>query len=147
MKAKDCIDESVLEIRIVDSWPIDEIVELYKAGGWWKETYNKSGIPALIVGSFLFGVAVDSQTEKAIGMGRVLSDGVSDAYIQDFVILPKYRRCGIGKKLIQTLVHQCLSLGIQWIGLIAEPGSEFFYTDSGFRPMERHTPMRFHMEE
>src|SRR5512136_1059137 len=70
------------EIRLVNAWPEDEIVLLYKDAGWWKDTYDKAGISQLIAGSFAFAVAVDQKTGKSIGMGRVLSDGVSDAYIQ-----------------------------------------------------------------
>ena len=91
--------ESEIEIRFVKSWPEDDIVKLYKVGGWWKDSYDKSGIKQLIKGSFCFAVVIDKKTKKAIGMGRVLSDGVSDGYIQDLVILPEYRKKGIGKKL------------------------------------------------
>ena len=140
------MEKKQIEIRLVDSWPEDEIVALYKAAGWWKDSYDKAGIPQLIVGSFVFAVAVDKKTEKAIGMGRVLSDGVSDAYIQDLVILPPYRGENIGKKLVHALVDHCLSKGILWIGLIAEPGSSQFYTNLGFKPMEHYAPMLYTRE-
>ena len=80
------------EIRFVDSWSEDEIVEFYRAGGWWKESYDKSLINSMIAGSFVFAVVIDSKIDKAIGMGRVISDGISDAYIQDLIILPNHRR-------------------------------------------------------
>ena len=136
-----------IDIRFVSSWPEDEIVSLYKAGGWWKESYDKSAIKSMITGSFAFAVAVDKDTGKAIGMGRIISDGISDAYIQDFVILPKYRRQGIGKQLLNFLLEHCASKGILWIGLIAEPGQESFYSFAGFKPMKDHTPMRYQKGE
>ena len=132
-----------IDIRFVSSWPEDEIVSLYKAGGWWKESYDKSAIKSMIAGSFAFAVAVDKLSGKAIGMGRIISDGISDAYIQDFIILPKYRRQGIGKQLLNFLLEHCMSKGILWIGLIAEPGQESFYSFAGFKPMKDHTPMRY----
>jgi ribosomal protein S18 acetylase RimI-like enzyme len=135
------------EIRLVNSWPEDEIVLLYKDAGWWKETYDKAGIPQLIAGSFAFAVAVNQKTGKSIGMGRVLSDGVSDAYIQDLIVLASYRGQNIGKKIAQILIDFCISKGIQWIGLIAEPGSNNFYTTLGFKPMENHIPMLYIMEK
>jgi ribosomal protein S18 acetylase RimI-like enzyme len=136
-----------IDIRFVSSWPEDEIVSLYKAGGWWKESYDKSAIKSMIAGSFAFAVAVDKDTGKAIGMGRIISDGISDAYIQDFIILPKYRRQGIGKQLLNFLLEHCMSKGILWIGLIAEPGQESFYSFAGFKPMKDHTPMRYQKGE
>ena len=135
------------EIRFVTSWPIEEIISLYKVAGWWKDSYDPSGIPALIKGSYVFAVVVDTINKKTIGMGRVISDGVSDAYIQDFIILPGYRRSGIGKKLVQSLTNYCLAHGIVWIGLMAEPGSEQFYIASGFKHLIDYTPMLYYQEE
>ena len=136
-----------IEIRFVDSWSIDEIVELYRVGGWWKESYDTSLINQMIAGSFVFAVVVDTTRDKAVGMGRVISDGISDAYIQDLVVLPKYRGHGIGKKLVDSLIKQCLSKGIVWIGVIAEPGSDKLYRGLGFKPMKDHIPMLYQLEE
>ena len=71
------IDQNI-EIKIVSSWQENDIVNLYKAGGWWKETYNPSEINKLIKGSFAFAVVINTKLDKAIGMGRILSDGISD---------------------------------------------------------------------
>ncbi|MFO7677180.1 MAG: GNAT family N-acetyltransferase [Thermoplasmatota archaeon] len=131
-------------IKIINSWDTDEIVRLYKAGGWWKDTYDPSLIPGLISGSFVFAVVVDSKTEKAIGMGRVISDGVSDAYIQDLVVLPGSRDKGIGTNLVSVLIQECLKKNISWIGLIAQPGSFSLYSRLGFKPMKDHIPLLYH---
>jgi len=135
------IENKTFKIQLVTSWPIEEIVALYKAGHWWREWYHTSQISSLIAQSFAFAVAVDTTTGKAVGMGRVLSDGISDAYIQDVVLLPKYRKYGLGTKLVQMLISQCKKCGIHWIGCIAEPGIEQFYKELGFRPMKGHTAM------
>jgi ribosomal protein S18 acetylase RimI-like enzyme len=129
-----------IEIKIVDAWPEEDIVELYTAGGWWKDSHEKSGIKHLIKGSFAFAVAVHKN--KAVGMGRLLSDGVSDAYIQDLVVLPKFREEGIGREIVKTLVEYCKSKGILWIGLIAEPNQDGFYSSLGFKPMKNYVPMK-----
>ena len=81
-----------LIIEAVKEWPEDRIVELYRAGGWWKEEYDPSGIRPMIQGSFLFVIA--RMDDMTVGMGRAISDGVSDAYIQDVVVLPEYRKKG-----------------------------------------------------
>jgi ribosomal protein S18 acetylase RimI-like enzyme len=136
-----------IEIKFVDLWPDDEIVELYKAGGWWKDYYDKSGIKHLIKNSFAFAVVINKNNGKAIGMGRLLSDGVSDAYIQDLVILPEYRDQGIGRQLVEKLIDHCLSNNIHWIGLIAEPNQDDFYKPLGFKPMKNYIPMKYEQEE
>ena len=132
-----------IDIKLVDSWAEKEIVALYKSAGWWKDSCDPSGIKKLIEGSFVFAVVVDSASGKAIGMGRILSDGVSDAYLQDLVILPQYRRKGIGRTLVEVLLDYCLSRRILWIGLISEPGQDEFYSSLGFKPMDKHIPMRY----
>jgi len=132
-----------IDIKLVKNWDEREIVKLYKSAGWWRNSYNSSEIKKLIKGSFIFAVVVDSQSGKTIGMGRILSDGVSDAYIQDLVILPQYRGKGIGKKLVQILIDYCLSRKILWIGLISEPGQDNFYLSLGFKPMVKYTPMKY----
>ena len=141
------MDVDSIEIRLVKSWPVDEIVKLYTAGGWWKDSYDPMVINNLIFGSFAFAVVYDKNIKKAVGMGRVLSDGVSDAYIQDLIILPNYRNLGLGRKLVDFLINQCKEKGVGWIGVIAEPGSEEFYKRLGFKNMKNHKPMLLQMEE
>jgi len=135
--------EDDITIQLVRDWDDVDIANLYRAGGWWKEEYNQRELPHLIRGSFLFVVAVDRKTGHAVGMGRVISDGVSDGYIQDLVVLPEYRNTGIGAQIVSTLVKKCLEKGISWIGIIAEPDTEKFYLPLGFHPMEGHVPLKF----
>ncbi len=103
-----------IHIAIVSSWDEEEIVALYRAGGWWEDSFDPAGIPALIRGSFAFVVAADTKTGQAVGMGRALSDGVSDAYIQDLVVLP-----GTGGETWEPQSPPCL---LRDAGMRASPG-------------------------
>lgn len=132
-----------IEIKIVDKWPDDEIVNLYKSGGWWKDHWNPSGLKYLIKGSFAFVVAVDTKSKKAVGMGRLISDGVSDAYIQDLTVLHDYRGKGIGSKIVNALIKICKEKNINWLGLIAEPDQDEFYFPLGFKTMKNYVPMKY----
>jgi ribosomal protein S18 acetylase RimI-like enzyme len=132
-----------VEYEFVTQAPVEEIVALYRAGGWWQESAeNRSRIEPMIRGSFCFMVARAAEG-MIVGMGRVLSDGSSDAYIQDVVVLPDYRRRGIGRELIRRLTRHCLEHNIEWIGLIAEPGTPAFYTDLGYTVLEGYQPMLY----
>ncbi len=135
-----------IAVTIVHSWDEEEIAALYRAGGWWKEEYRTSDLRHLIHGSFAFAVATNEKTGQAVGMGRVIADGISDGYIQDLVVLPEYRKTGIGAEIVAALVSRCLQAGITWIALIAEPDTEQFYRPLGFCPMERHVPLIFRGE-
>lgn len=128
-------------VRVVDAWDQEEILQLYRAGGWWKDEYDPSTLPELIRKSFAFVVALDEKTDRAVGMGRVISDGISDGYIQDLVVLPEYRNKGVGKEIVAALVRKCTESGISWIALIAEPDTEAFYRTLGFHPMQGHVPL------
>jgi GNAT superfamily N-acetyltransferase len=132
-----------IAVTVVHSWDEEEIAALYKAGGWWKEEYKTEDLRHIIRGSFAFAVAADTKTGRAVGMGRVIADGFSDGYIQDLVVLPQFRKSGIGTKIVAALVTRCLQAGITWIGLIAEPDTEKFYQPLGFHPMEGHVPLIF----
>jgi aralkylamine N-acetyltransferase len=136
-----------IAVRLVRSWDENEIAGLYRAGGWWKEEYSASELPRLIEGSFLFAVAIHIRSGRAVGMGRVISDGVSDGYIQDLVVLPSCRGTGVGKEIVAALVNGCKESGISWIGLIAEPDTESFYLPLGFRPMTGHIPLLYRSDE
>ena len=135
---KDCF-----RIELVKSWEKEPIIELYKIGGWWKENMDANKLPELIRGSYLFAVAIDVITERAIGMARVISDGTADAYIQDLVVLPAWRQKGVGEMIVSKLLEHCRSRGISWIGLIAQPGTDSFYRTLGFKQMEGYMPMLF----
>ncbi len=113
-----------VRVELVNAWEEGPIVNLYKAGGWWREYMDASRLPELISRSYLFAVAVDSSTGRSVGMGRVISDGIADAYIQDVVVLSEFRRMGVGSMIISALLKGCRSRGITWIGLIAQPEYE-----------------------
>jgi ribosomal protein S18 acetylase RimI-like enzyme len=132
---------SEIAYEVVNSAPTDAIVSLYEAGGWWQEDpASRAMIPQMIRGSFCFLVAREPGG-RIVGMGRVISDGVSDAYIQDVVVLEAHRGRGIGREIIRRLTTHCREARIGWIGLVAEPGTRAFYTSLGFNPLAGYEPM------
>jgi len=137
-----CKSQNIV-VEIVKKADLPSIAELYKLGGWWNESSSLGEIPFLIKGSFAFVVAEERKNRRIVGMGRVISDGVSDAYIQDVIVHPDYRGLGIGEMIVKKLKLYCLEHGICWIGLIAEPGTEEFYKKLGFKKMKGCTPMLF----
>ncbi len=135
-----------INYQIIKQWPTDEIVKLYQSANWWKESDDaRAAIAPIIAGSFCFMVVTIE--EKTVAMGRVISDGVSDGYIQDLVVLKDYRGLGIGKNLTKKLTQYCQEKGLVWIGLIAEPGTTAFYENIGYKTMKDFIPMRFPTKE
>jgi len=132
-----------IEYEAVRSAPVDAIVALYASAGWWTESpEGRRVIPLMIRGSFCFMVA-RSPGGGVVGMGGVISDGHSDAYIQDVVVLPEYRGRGIGGELVRRLTAVCRDNKIGWIGLVAEPGTQGLYESLGYRPLAGYQPMLY----
>ena len=132
-----------LIIKTIKSASMKDLILLYKEAGWWESSYDSQPEflndivkdSALFVGAFL--------GKKLIGMGRALSDLASDAYIQDVTVLKEFRGKGIGKKIIQTLIEKLKENNVDWIGLIAQPGTSSFYKELGFELLKGHVPLRY----
>ena len=117
-----------------------QIIDIYREKGWWNEKKDHPALVARIVsGSHCFVIA-ESQGE-IIGMGRAISDGASEAYIQDMAVKNNFKRRGIGKKILQMILSRIQNDGLGWIGLIAEKGSREFYSDLGFKEFRGALPM------
>lgn len=134
-------NNSSIEIKLVKKINRDDFILLYKEAGWWKPEFSKdlSFIDSIVKNSFCFAGAFDNS--KLIGIGRSLSDGVSDAYIQDVTVLISYRGQGIGSRIVYTIINHLQANGIDWICLIAEPGTEIFYKKLGFQLMKGYSPV------
>ena len=120
---------------------IAAITRLYRQEGWWSpEPDNPDLVAGIVRGSHCFLTAV--QGNEIVAMGRAISDGVSDAYIQDVTVAPSYRGKGVGTTIIRKLVERLNEDGLEWIGLIAEKNSYHFYERIGFTRMTDSEPMR-----
>lgn len=137
----DCDGLKMIVLRVPTDSQIRQIEELYREQEWWESEIETSQqiVPRLIAGSHCFVVALEG--EDIVGMGRAISDGVSDAYIQDLTVRSDFRNQGIGQRILQTLLERLHADGLRWIGLIAEPGSYSLYHREGFRKMPDAVPM------
>lgn len=118
---------------------IKQIIFLYSRQGWWERGDTPALAAALIRKSHCFLAVFDKG--RAIGMGRAISDSVSDAYIQDVMVLDEYRGRNIGTRIIRALRRRLKADGIKWLGLIAQDNSEAFYEKLGFAAIKRARPM------
>ncbi len=132
-----------LTIKPIKSAFVEDLKALYKDAGWWEPSYdlNPEFLNYIVKTSAIFIGAF--YKKKMIGMGRALSDLVSDAYIQDVTVLKTYRGKGTGKKIIQALIKELKKKGVDWIGLVAEPGTSSFYKELGFDELKDHIPLRY----
>lgn len=132
----------VVRCRFLQTADTLDLMTLYKDAGWWDPACERHPefLSRIVPDSALFVGAFDRT--RMIGMGRALSDLISDGYIQDVAVLRNYRGRGVGRHIIHTLITGLKKHGVDWIGLIGEPGTGSFYESLGFRPMPGHTPYR-----
>ncbi|MCR5755200.1 MAG: GNAT family N-acetyltransferase [Acetatifactor sp.] len=110
--------ETYLELRKSVNW-----------NNWSREQTEKA------LGNSYYSVTV-WDTEKAIGMGRVVGDGMYFTIV-DVVVRPEYQGQGIGAFIIQSIVsslekNMCEGSRIS-IQLLSEVGKEQFYVKQGFK--------------
>ena len=75
-------------------------------------------------------VAFARDGERIVGMARLLSDGVCNAYLLDVWTFTPYRRRGIASTLVRTLAEQVPG---QHIGLQTDD-AQAVYASLGFEP-------------
>lgn len=108
-----------------------EFYPLYTATGW-NERLNlgPQQLEQAIHNSFC--VISVYQKDQLIGFGRVVSDGVVYATINDVMVSPAWQGQGIGSSIIRKLVRVCEQADIHSIHLFAARGAENFYKNLGF---------------
>jgi ribosomal protein S18 acetylase RimI-like enzyme len=75
-------------------------------------------------------VAIARDGERVVGMARLLSDGVCNAYLLDVWTASSHRRQGIATAMLRFLADQVPG---QHIGLQTDD-AQLFYATLGFRP-------------
>ena len=104
---------------------IDKIIRLYQTAGWWagQARENSELIRRIVTGSHCFVLVCEGN--EIIGMGRAISDGISDAYIQDVTVLSEFRGQGIGTGIVQEILRQLRADGSPGVGnVVARTGDD-----------------------
>jgi len=106
----------------------EDLRPLYESVGW---SYGKKfdDLSVLLTGSYLVYSAWDN--DKLVGFIRTVGDGVSIQYVQDLVVLPDYRKFGIGKALMGYVLEK--SEHIRQFVLITDAGSETQYVRDWYK--------------
>lgn len=124
----------------------EEMISLYEDADWWNDEVDTSATLArIITGSHIFMVARDSRTKEIIGLGRIISDRVTDAYVQDITVRKDYRGQGIAKEILKRLVEKAKLAGLPRLLLIAERGTANLYKHVGFEVCETDVSMELNL--
>jgi GNAT superfamily N-acetyltransferase len=97
-----------LEIRADDEPALPEVLSLYGSVGWTAYTDEPEVLRSALAGS---DVVLTGRVDRAlVGLARTVSDGASICFVQDLLVRPEYRRAGVGRALMTTLLdryHHC----------------------------------------
>lgn len=107
------------------------LLGLYTAVGWSAYTNEPGKLAAAIAGSDFVVTAVENKT--LIGLARCVSDDVSIAYIQDILVHPDHQRKGIGKALVEAVLHRYAHVRQKVLLTDDRPEQLRFYETLGFR--------------
>ena len=121
---------------------VDEHSALAASVGW-SDHFDPATIGASIAGSTVGVVAVDNNT--AIGMARLVGDGVHYFYLQDVIVHPDHAESGVGSQLVEHLLDWVAANAPSeaFVGLFASPEAVDLYREFRFVTTEMTGMHRF----
>ena len=113
-----------------ESVSLEALADLRESVGW-NRMEKEYGNPLLI--SF-FHIAVYDD-DQLVGYIDSVSNGVTDAYIQDLMIRPDHQGKGIGTDLMNRMIGHLKEKHIYIISVVFEESLKPFYDQFGFNRM------------
>jgi GNAT superfamily N-acetyltransferase len=120
-----------MKIEIQLDLPCPEIFQRFRSDVSWGPLSLKQAEAAL-AGSI--GGIIAKFDDKTVGLARYVGDGVLNIYIQDVIVLEKYRNQGVGQTLMIALIQHLTQTYPKdcRVGLFAAEGQDRFYKRLGF---------------
>lgn len=109
------------------------LIDLYQALGWAEALGLSAEAIHKGVAASWYIVCAYNESGQLIGMGRVVSDGVLNAYICGLGVLPQWQKQGTASQILSRLTQRCSAAGMA-PQLIAEAQNLPYYTRRGFVP-------------
>jgi N-acetylglutamate synthase-like GNAT family acetyltransferase len=110
---------------------VDMIYNYLSNESYWSKGITLDRVQRSIDNSMCFGVYKE---DKQIGFARLITDKATFAYLCDVFILTEYRKLGISKWLVQTILAQPDLQGLRrW--LLATADAHRLYSQFGFIPL------------
>jgi GNAT superfamily N-acetyltransferase len=127
-------------VEIVDGTPTPEEYAEFRAQVRWPAvdaTHAAVGLRASLA-----SVLARDVDGTLVGMGRVVGDGGVYLYLQDVIVLERWRNNGIGTRITEALLDHIRELGGPgtFVGLMAAAGAGPFYERFGFQRRGENRP-------
>ncbi len=116
--------------KVNETVPVKELADLRESAGW-NRMENEYASP--LMASYCHIAAYED--DKLVGYIDSVSNGVTDAYIQDLMVCPSCRGRGIGTELMNRMIAYLKEKHIFMISVVYEEDLRTFYERFGFRHM------------
>lgn len=121
------------EVRIIPGSPsVDEYRQLCRLAGW-HSLLQFENLEQSLAGS-VYAVTARTGEGRAVGMGRIVGDGVIYWYLQDITVAPEFRNRGIGTRILDALCSYVNERASQrsFVALFATEEARGLYESRGF---------------
>lgn len=122
-------------IEFKDTISAEEFCKLRESVGFQKLTTEQAE-RVLLNTSFIVNAICNG---KSVGVIRVLTDMLTDAYITDVIVSPDFQGKGLGRKLLNKVVADLEKNSENNVklacSLYTNPGKETFYEKFGFQKL------------
>ncbi len=105
-----------------------EYCRFREAVGWIPPPVHDAELQAALDGTWN---VVAREHGELVGIGRLLDDGALYATIWDMIVLPGQQRHGVGRAILERLLHRAERRTI--VALVATPSGRPLYEEYGFR--------------
>ena len=109
---------------------ISELTDLYR-NEFWSQNRTRQEVAKMLAASDIVIGLID-ESDRLIGFTRVLTDFVYRAVIFDVIVKPTDRSQGVGKQLLDIVIHHPQLQSVEYLGLFCLPDMVPFYERWGF---------------
>ena len=106
---------------------------------YWAQGRSRQTQDAAIDASRNYGI-YDNENSEQVAYGRVVTDGVTFAWLCDVFVDPAARGQGLGKMLAAAVIDDLEPLGLKRI-LLSTGDAHGLYAQFGFAPLQEPTKM------
>ena len=121
-------------IKYNEKVDVKELCDLRQAVGWnrMEKELSNSRLQSFYHISVYEG---EDREQKLVGFVDCVSNGVTDAYIQDLMVHPDFQGKGIGTELMNKMIEHLKEAGIYMISVLYDEELKGFYSRFGFNNM------------
>lgn len=110
---------------------IDQLVQLFQAE-WWTRDRIKADVEKILQLDGPIFAFIDVSSDDLVAFARVLTDGVYKAMIFDIIVKSTWRKTGLGRMLIETVINDPAIINVKHYELYCLKEMIPFYEKWGF---------------